>query len=64
MNLAESKTPGSNLYRPFVPYPDLLDRVIATRLALAEKLDAGKMTIAEAELAGAQSSIKRQKEKA
>ena len=64
MNLAECKTPGSNLYRPFVPYPDLLDRVIATRLALAEKLDAGKMTIAEAELASAQSSIKRQKEKA
>jgi hypothetical protein len=51
--------------RTFIgPSFHILDRVIATRLALAEKLDAGKMTIAEAELAGAQSSIERQKEKA
>jgi hypothetical protein len=34
--------------RPFVPYPDLLDQEWAARAVIAERLQAGKMTPAEA----------------
>jgi hypothetical protein len=43
--------PGLELYRNLTPYPDLLDQEIALRMAVAEKLDTGKMTIAEGDLA-------------
>jgi hypothetical protein len=34
--------------RPFVPYPDLFDQDWASRAVIAERLQAGKMTVAEA----------------
>lgn len=34
--------------RPYVPYPDLFDQEWATRAVIAERLQAGKMTPAEA----------------
>ena len=34
--------------RPFVPYPDLFDQNWANRAVIAERLQAGKMTVAEA----------------
>ena len=37
-----------------MPYPDLMDQELAARMAIAEKLQAGKMTLAEANLAQAQ----------
>lgn len=51
INRAACRQPGLNLYRPLTPYPDLLDQEIALRMAVAEKLDTGKMTIAEGDLA-------------
>lgn len=44
--------------KPSFPYPDLLSVRIATRNAIAEKVDAGKMTEAEGELAMAQANSK------
>jgi hypothetical protein len=38
------------LVRPFMPYPDLVDQDLASRMAVAEKLQAGKITLAEANL--------------
>ena len=51
VNRATCMQPGLNLYRPLTPYADLLDQEIALRMAVAEKLDSGKMTIAEGDLA-------------
>lgn len=34
--------------RPIVPYPDLLDSFIATRMSVAEQVQNGKLTIAQA----------------
>jgi hypothetical protein len=33
--------------RPFVPYPDLFDKYWATRAVIAERIQNGKMTLAE-----------------
>ena len=47
----------ANIYvRPHYPFPDLLDVMLATRLAVAEKVDAGTMTWAEADLAVAKTN--------
>ena len=40
---------ATNIIRPFMSYPDLVDRDTATRMALAEKLQAGKLTEAQAD---------------
>jgi hypothetical protein len=39
-----------NVIRPLMPYPDLVDQDMASRMAVAEKLQAGKLTLAEANL--------------
>ncbi len=36
------------IIRPFVPFPDLLDQDMANRMLLAEKVQQGRMTVAEA----------------
>lgn len=40
---------ATNIIRPFMPYPDLVDQDTATRLSLAQKLQAGKLTEAQAD---------------
>jgi len=39
---------ATNIIRPFMPYPDLVDQDTAARMSLAEKLQAGKLTEAQA----------------
>ena len=39
---------AAQLIRPYMTYPDLFDREQADRAVLAERLQAGKMTLAEA----------------
>jgi hypothetical protein len=41
-------TAAVQVIRPFMTYPDLFDREHADRAVIAERLQAGKMTIAEA----------------
>ena len=50
---------GVAIMRPFVPFPDLLDQDMANRAAMAERLQQGKITLAEAnsELAQRRSQI-------
>jgi hypothetical protein len=55
VNRQRCKRPALELYKQLTPYADLVDQEIAMRMAVAEKLDTGKMTMAEAELATAQS---------
>jgi hypothetical protein len=55
VNRQRCKRPALELYKQLTPYPDLVDQEIAMRMAVSEKLDTGKMTMAEAELATAQS---------
>lgn len=45
---------AASLIRPYVPYPDLFDKDWAFRALLAERLQAGKMTLAEANQQGTQ----------
>jgi hypothetical protein len=54
VNRAKCRQPGLELYAKLVPYPDLLQQDIAMRMVMAEKLDAGQITVAQAELEGAQ----------
>ena len=54
VKLTNCKLAGLNVIRPLSPNPDLVDQEAALRMAIAEKVDAGKMTIAEAELAQTQ----------
>jgi hypothetical protein len=54
VNRAKCRQAGLELYRPLVPYPDLLQQDIAMRMVMAEKMDAGQITLAQAELEGAQ----------
>ena len=51
---ARCQTPGFNLIKPFLPYPDLLDQDIAFRMTTAEKLQSGRVTLSEANLERAQ----------
>ena len=41
-------TAAAQVIRPYLAYPDLFDREIADRAVIAERLQAGKMTLAEA----------------
>ena len=54
VKLTNCKLAGLNVIRPLSPNPDLVDQEAALRMAVAEKVDAGKMTVAEAELAQTQ----------
>jgi hypothetical protein len=54
VNRAKCRQPGLELYAKLVPYPDLLQQDIALRTAIAEKLDAGQLTVAQGELEIAQ----------
>jgi hypothetical protein len=47
---AQCQNNAMNILRPFMPYPDLLDQDMASRMAIAEKLQQGKFTLAEANL--------------
>jgi hypothetical protein len=48
MDHAKCVNDAVNVIRPFVPYPDLLDQDNANRMLMAERLQQGKMTPAEA----------------
>jgi hypothetical protein len=50
---------AASAIRPFVPYPDLFDKYWATRAVIAERVQAGKLTLAEGnqEATQAQSDI-------
>lgn len=56
---AKCQIDATNIIRPIMPYPDLVDQDTATRMSLAEKLQAGKITEAQAnqQLAQARSQI-------
>jgi hypothetical protein len=41
---------ANRLVRPYYPFPDLFDVLLATRMSLAEKQDAGQITEADAQL--------------
>jgi hypothetical protein len=43
--------------RPFTTYPDLFDKYWATRAVIAERVQAGKMTVAEAKPRGDAHSV-------
>ena len=45
---AKCQTEAWAILRPTTPYPDLLDLMIASRLAIAEQVQNGKLTIAQA----------------
>ena len=45
---AKCQTEAWAILRPIMPYPDLLDLMIASRLTIAEQIQNGKLTIAQA----------------
>jgi hypothetical protein len=45
---AQCMNAAFNILRPFVPYPDLMDQDMANRALLAEKVQQGKLSPAEA----------------
>jgi hypothetical protein len=56
---AKCQTEAWAILRPTMPYPDLLDLLIAKRLAIAERVEKGQLTIAEANeaIASARSEV-------
>ena len=44
---AKCQTEAWAILRPIMPYPDLLDLMIASRLTIAEQIQNGKLTIAQ-----------------
>ena len=44
---AKCQTQAWAILRPIMPYPDLLDLMIASRLTIAEQIQNGKLTIAQ-----------------
>ncbi len=44
----QCETAAAQAIRPYMTYPDLFDREAADRAVIAERLQAGKMTLAEA----------------
>ena len=47
---ARCQNDATNIVRPFMPYPDLVDQDTATRMAIAEKLQQGKLSEADANM--------------
>lgn len=45
---AKCQTEAWAILRPTMPYPDLLDLLIAKRIAIAERVEKGQITISEA----------------
>lgn len=54
VNRTRCRAPGFSLLRNFAPYPDLMDQEAAYRMAMAERIDAGQITMAQAELEAAE----------
>jgi hypothetical protein len=45
---AKCQTEAFAILRPIMPYPDLMDLLIASRIAIAERVQKGQLTIAQA----------------
>jgi hypothetical protein len=45
---AKCQTEAFAILRPMMPYPDLMDLLIANRMEVAERVQSGKLTIAQA----------------
>jgi hypothetical protein len=48
MARAKCQTEAIAIMRPVAPYPDILDLFIASRIAIAERVQNGQLTIAQA----------------
>lgn len=48
MAKAKCQNDATALVKPFMPYPDLVDQDMANRMLFAERLEQGKITLAEA----------------
>lgn len=54
VEFAKCQNQSMELLRLAVPFPDLLDQEAATRLAIAEKVQSGKITLAEGNMQASQ----------